>query len=128
MNSWERTVYILHQYLWIFPVYVEMDNISTKPSSWYYGSVNGLLDHQTFNMNHVYIHPDMLWFYSQEYIVATSKLTKIWSNLYPKCIKSVIILHCTWNQYQKLINTSNLTSPSPDWLSLQLFHELDVYT
>ena len=38
-------------------MYVEMDNITTKPSSIYDGSVNGILDQQTFNTNHIYIHP-----------------------------------------------------------------------
>ena len=44
----------------MFPVYVEMDNLATKQSSLYDGSVNGFLYQQTFNMNHKYIHPGML--------------------------------------------------------------------
>ena len=34
---------------------VDMDNLATKPSSWYDGSVNVLSDQQKFNMNHIYI-------------------------------------------------------------------------
>ena len=46
-------------------MYIDMEILATKPSSWYDGSVNGLSDEQTFNMNHIYIHPDMVLLYSQ---------------------------------------------------------------
>ena len=48
-----------------------MDNISTKPSSLYDVSVNRLSYQQTFEMNHIYIHTDLVWLYSQEYGVKT---------------------------------------------------------
>ena len=55
----------------------EMDNIATKPLSWYDGSVNGLTDQQTFNINHIYLHIDLVWFYSQEYMVETPEILTI---------------------------------------------------
>ena len=33
-----------------------------------------------------------------------------------------------WNQYHKLINTSNLKPPSLDWLSFQLLQQFELYT
>ena len=38
----EGTGNILHEYLWIFPMGVEMANIATKQLSWYDGSMNAL--------------------------------------------------------------------------------------
>ena len=54
-NLLERTGNIIHKYLKIFPMYVDMANLATKPSLWYNGSENGLSDEQTFNMNRIYI-------------------------------------------------------------------------
>ena len=56
----ERTSNILQKYLYLFPIDIGMDNLATKPSPLYVGSVNGLSDEQTFNMNHKYIYPDMV--------------------------------------------------------------------
>ena len=44
----------------------DMDNIATKKTLLYDGSVNGLSDQQKLNMNHIYLHPDLIWLYSQE--------------------------------------------------------------
>ena len=49
-----------------FPMDADMDNIATKKTSLYDGSVNGLSDQQKLNMNHIYLHPDLIWLYSQE--------------------------------------------------------------
>ena len=43
----------------------KIDNLATKPSSLYYGSVNVLVDEQKFSVNFIYLHPDVLWFYYQ---------------------------------------------------------------
>ena len=56
----------------------EMNNLATKPSQLYDGSVNGLSDQQTFNTNHIYNHPDLVWFYSQEYEVTTPEILNRW--------------------------------------------------
>ena len=42
-----------------------MDNLANKPLKRYDGSVNISSNQQTFNMNHIYIHTDMLWLYYQ---------------------------------------------------------------
>ena len=108
-------------------MYVDMDNLATKSSSSLYdGSVNGLSYQQTFNMNNIYTHPDMLWLYSQYYKVTTPEVLTIWGNQYLQYIKSGSILYCIHKQYHKLVNTLKLTASSIDWLSLQLLHHLWV--
>ena len=61
----ESTCNTLHKYVWTFPMDVDMDILATKLSSRYDGSVNLILDQQTFNMKNIYPHPDMVLFYSQ---------------------------------------------------------------
>ena len=58
----------------------------------------------------------------------TPEILTIWGNQYPHYRQIISILHCTRNNYHKLINNSNLTSISIDWLSLQLLHHLEVHT
>ena len=56
------------------------------------------------------------------------ELLTTWGKNYPQYLLCVSILYCTQHQYHKVINTINLTSPSIDLFSLQLFYHLDVYT
>ena len=62
---------------------VDIDIISTKKSSYNDGSANELYDPQTFNMNHIYIQPDMVWLYSTEYMVTSLKVLTRWGKHYP---------------------------------------------
>ena len=61
-------------------------------------------------------------------MVTTPEILTIWGNHYPQYRQSASILFCTWNQYHKLINASNITAPSLYLLSFQLLHHLEVYT
>ena len=64
----------------MFPVDVEVDNLSTKTSFFNYVLVNGLSYLQIFNMNHIYLHPDMVWLYYPEYRVTNTKVLTIRGN------------------------------------------------
>ena len=65
LNLLDRTGNILHKYLEIFFVDVEMSNKSTKILSWYDGLMDGLSNQQTFIMNHIHLHQDLVLFYSR---------------------------------------------------------------
>ena len=55
-----------------------MDNLATKPSSWYDGAVNGLSYQQKLNMKHIYTNIDLVWLYYQEYGVTTPDIFTRW--------------------------------------------------
>ena len=72
-----------------------MNNIDTKPQSQYDGSVNEILDQQKFNMNHIYLLPDLVWLYYQKYGLTTpDKLIRWLTTIYNTYYVPVSSINC----------------------------------